>query len=122
MNLAFFAEEVVRAKLNAPPEWKAYRWKMIGQDVCEVTGGIQKATGKKWGGVKKRPHHGKEYAHISEIEVARKEYEKNGDCAECLGTGQLMKSWSSESGTTFKGCSKCAGTGKSEIARGKVEK
>lgn len=37
---------------------------------------------------------------------------QTGNCAECVGTGKVMRSWSSTEGTTYKACTKCGGSGK----------
>lgn len=49
----------------------------------------------------------------NEIEAEERAYESStGYCAECVGSGRVFAKWDHKTGTWFRACQKCGGTGK----------
>ncbi len=111
-------ERIARRKLSLPDEWEACIWKVVGDiEIGDtlVTLGIPRLlkSGKRKGQRTWRDSKLKECVVTrSELEAAFAEYEREGRCFDCYGTGQKWAAWSSNDGHTFTPCRRCDATGK----------
>ena len=56
------------------------------------------------------------YIQGSDIEAEKSTYEKDtGECSQCLGIGETVKSCCSVKGTTMRECAKCGGSGHASV-------
>lgn len=97
-------------------EWEACSWEKLDGDDCLVTGGIPRL-------IKSGKNKGRKTWRDSSITIfcvtkeelsdERKRYEKEtGLCSYCFGDGKTIKSWNVKTGTEYKDCNNCNGTGK----------
>lgn len=112
-----FYENVARRKLGKTQEWKACIWERIGPDATKIEGGLTTPIlrGKRKGQPKWGKRRDLDVCIVTDDEVSqeRAKYEREtGNCANCKGTGQVMKSWSVTDGVKTRDCDKCEGTGK----------
>lgn len=115
-----FFEVIARRKLNAPPEWKWCRLEWIEPDAMLVTGGVPRIYVRgprkgqpKWGGVTR------EQCVVTEAERRAEwaSYEAStGLCYNCCGEARTLYRWSKDSGTEYRECRRCTGTGKAPAA------
>ena len=77
-----------------------------------VTGGVPHTSGpeaKRWKGVPVS----RVLVTDADVQAAIDAFEEEtGKCAECSGYGTRACGWSAESGTRYRPCEKCGGTGK----------
>lgn len=118
--MLIFHEEIARRKLGQTPDWKVCVWERIGPDACKLEGGITTpiASGKRKG----QPKWGKRSTFLScvvtdaELKQERAAYEaRTGNCSECQGSGQVIKSWSVAEGVKTRDCTPCGGTGRATV-------
>lgn len=115
MSRISFYEMVARKKLDAPPDWQACNFKVIGVDTL-LEGAVPKIRTRgprkgqpTWRGMKLQ----QVVVTQAELDAERKLYEKTtGNCSECTGSGEVVWSVSSTEGTKYRPCPKCAATGK----------
>ena len=121
--------EHAKEMLGMPPDWEAYQFEAIGgtfdqpAKLLKVTGAV--APAKTRGKYKGRPNWKKldkateKTVFITPAEHAEwlRQWEaKTGICANCTGTGQVMKRWTAANGVERMPCSDCGGTGLSPNA------
>jgi hypothetical protein len=117
-------DEHARELAKMPPEWIVYAWRHIDDNTTEVKGVIAplKTVGKNkglhnWGAADKATDR-TVYVTTLEHDAFRAAWEdKTGHCAECIGTGEVVKSWERDKGMTYRKCSACASTGASRIKK-----
>lgn len=105
-------EILAREKLGLPREWTVYRWQVVkrhGETIgTDLEGALQ--TGYlKWG------KQGKVALYLSDEEAATLALaweQRTGYCQRCMGRGETVASCGI-SGTTYRECSVCVGSGKS---------
>jgi hypothetical protein len=128
MQNVAIAEIMVREKFGLPPEWKAVEFECLPRSgptaVLRMRGGVYPP--KKSGINKGRPNYRngireiEDYISFRDLEEYGERWQREtGNCNECMGSGQVLKSWHHIHGTTFKPCSKCRGTGKIDATKGK---
>ena len=109
-------ENIGRRKLNAPSHFEWFRWEVIGPDAVKLTGCVSSGPYMK-GPRKGRPKYDGQRQEVvitdGEVaaEVARYEAE-TGLCGKCMGDGRAFASWDHITGTKWKDCHACIGTGK----------
>lgn len=118
MNDAHHAESVARRKIGARAGFQFYRWECIGDDML-LTGCVCDSV------YTRGPRRGKPkydgtpiQAVVTEVELnaERRRYEEEtGQCSDCLGAAKTLAS-AGVSGTTYRPCSMCRGTGKATSA------
>ncbi len=126
-------EPVARRKLGAPPEWKAYDWRLLESGDTLLTGGIPNdgPRNRRWRGVS--PQRAVVTKEESDAELARFERE-TGKCHGCGGCGECVASVGvvEKPGTSIldgkfqrgvaryriRTCSRCGGSGKAVVAEG----
>ena len=113
-----------REKAGMPESWCMYRWECFPKTAdktlyYQVTGIVAplKTKGKNKG--RRNWRAGDKSTErvvilpVSDHEAWVAEWEKKtGNCAECTGTGRIMKRWSAASGAEYRPCGKCNGSGK----------
>lgn len=106
-------------KIGAIPGFEFYEWRCLDDPDGSVmlTGAVVTGTvtkGKRKG--KKRWDETRKRVVIitdAEMLAERRRFEREeGKCAECGGDGQAFKSWNHETGTAWRTCVKCGGSGK----------
>ena len=115
-------EEHAREKAGLSNEWQAYRFETFphtGEALyIEVTGAV--APQKQRGKYKGRPNWRKlDKSTLATIVLPMIEHTawvrdweaRTEKCSRCVGEGQVMASYSVESGMTYKECPMCQGTG-----------
>jgi hypothetical protein len=116
-------EEHAREFMGLPKEWTAYGWE------CYPTAGRKETTAYLVTGAcfQGKTTEGKPDIRIAEVEgtvatvalpkavhkrwLADRET-RTGKCSGCDGSGREVALWSSSTGTTYRPCSDCGGTGK----------
>jgi hypothetical protein len=111
-------ETVFYNKIGPVPEnFGVFSWERVGPDAVIYTGaefriktkGPDKG-GRKFFGEKKQA-----VVTKAEMEAEKVRYETDtGNCASCCGTGEVFKRWNHKTGTHYKMCKKCNGTGSSK--------
>ncbi len=110
-------ERVALRKLGITDDrFQFFSWQCIGTDATKLDGCIVTRLVTK-GPRKGRPAYDKPHftAVVTEQEAADElqRYEaETGDCGKCIGSGRVFKSWDHLTGTEYRPCDKCAGTGK----------
>lgn len=115
--LEIHAREVAKM----PDEWEVYAWECIGEPVkvVEVKGcfkppTITRGPRKGQSNWRKRDKTSERIVHITPEEHKAwigKWVERTGLCVRCVGKGEVLASIG-VSGTTYRECPKCSGTGK----------
>lgn len=109
--------EHAKEKAKLPDRWRCYKWEFFPKReetiYVAVTGAVcehWKPNGETdW---KKRDKKTEWIINLSVIEheAWRREWEqRNCKCSECLGTGEVMASWSEKEGLKTRTCPKCKG-------------
>jgi len=110
-------EIFARRLLGMPDTWEVFRFQTEGhgvpKDWYEFEGCIPIGKGK----LKYRK--GTDRAHVmfsrEQIDAFIPQWEQETDkCSDCLGAGQTVAGWSRETGTRYRPCDKCRGTGRPE--------
>lgn len=101
--------------------WMAYRWEAV-EGGSLVTGDvpigfISRGKNKgcpKWSANSKNKR--RVLVSDDQMQQIAAAYEADtGLCWDCQGTGKTFASWSAKEGTTYRKCSRCDGSGKSQI-------
>lgn len=105
----------IAARKRGVEGWVPYKWQVAGNDSI-VTGAVPKRTISK-GKRKGRPDFTGSTRDVvvvtqAEVEQAAADYERDGKCWNCKGTGQVQVGWSVETGAMHDVCARCGGTGK----------
>lgn len=107
-------------KAGSIPGWEPFHYEVVDirskhRDLI-IQGGVPRfiARGKNKGA---KTWRGCEIMRVvisgAEIIAEEKAFaEHTGNCPRCMGDGQVLQSWSRETGTVKKPCSSCCGTGK----------
>jgi hypothetical protein len=96
--------------------WEPFRYEVIGKDGFLITGGIPRILtrgpnkGKKtWD----RKAATKIVITDSELDAEKVRYvAETGNCPKCYGKGEVSAGWHVETGTKYRPCDECGGTGK----------
>lgn len=109
-------ERVARKKLGDPADFKFYGYEVIGdaRDIlmtgCVTTKLITRGERKGQPAYEGKPQ--RVVVTRGEIAAAAEAYEAStGKCSECLGDGLAFAAWSHITGTTWRKCQKCSGSG-----------
>lgn len=111
-------DTVACRKMNHLPGWEPYAWETIGTDGIKVTGGIPRIlTRGNRKGQKKWDGKGDIVIVVKyEIDAEESRYEtETGKCHNCMGTGDVVAGVSVETGTRYKPCNRCNGSGASPV-------
>lgn len=117
---AFFAELVARKKYNLPKDFQFHTWDASDDFYMKVTGKVvteQFTKGKRKGSWNWKLGHSQRECIVSRDEIAnaKAEYEASGLCCNCIGEGKTLNSVNFVTGEiTYRECSRCKGTGKSQ--------
>jgi hypothetical protein len=111
------AEAIARRKVNGPPLW---RWCIARahKGGLLIKGAVPLGTyskGRRKGEPKWPRVADLDVAIVSDADYATEyaRYEREeGRCAECFGEGEVFASWNHETGSKFRPCRRCGGTGK----------
>jgi hypothetical protein len=112
--------EHAKEKCNLPNRWRAYKWECFPKRedtiYVAITGAVcehLKPNGEtNW---KKRDKATERTVNLVLVEHEswkRGWEQKNSMCSDCIGSGQVMASWSVKEGLKTRPCRKCSGTGK----------
>ena len=110
-------ERVGLRKLNVTdPRFRFFAWECVGTDSVKLTGCVVTRTITR-GPRKGQPSYDKPHvvAVVTEAERTqeRERWEaETGHCGECLGSGQVMKRWNHITGTEYRPCTPCGGSGR----------
>lgn len=113
----------VAAKKIGIPDWQGYQWEAVsdrqGDYDSIVTGcvpdGVYSKGPRKGSPRFSFPKHGTKRTAIvttAELVPIAAEYESQGRCWDCKGSGKTIASVHITEGTTYRDCSRCKGTGK----------
>lgn len=105
--------------------WQGYRWTICDGGGAIVKGCVPSGTytrGPRKGSPKFRPAAPNTertviVADLHMVKVAA-EYETTGKCWDCKGSGQTFAGWSAAEGVRHRQCTRCNGTGKSDLLVG----
>lgn len=114
--------EHARELARMGPEWDAYRWNCVAEEVGEnttqVTGAVAplftdgpKAGEHNWRKRDKRTERIIYIRHDEQDEWERLWRDRTGKCLECAGNGKVFHRWSQVGGTEYRPCKKCEATG-----------
>jgi hypothetical protein len=103
-------------KAGSPDGFQFFCWERIGTDALKLTGCVVTRSYAK-GPRKGRPcYNGKRVSVVvtdAEAEAERTRYElETGQCGECMGSGQVFRSWSVDEGTKTRPCDVCGASGR----------
>jgi hypothetical protein len=114
---ATLLEAHAREKLGEHETWRVFRWHsewavytLTGKRVRCFTRGPRKGA-PNW----KTPGESRS-VHITRAEHddwCKRWSQRTGLCARCSGTGNVLRRWSRQTGTEYRPCPDCNGTGKS---------
>lgn len=113
-----FLTIIGRKKLGLDAPWTVYRWELIEEGTWllhlaeqgEFTKGPRKGKAK-WGKENRRAT-----ATLVDLRAAEAEFEATGKCHQCGGSGAEWAGWHHITGTRYKECHRCSGTGKPPMA------
>lgn len=114
------AERIAWRKAGRIEGWEHCKWQVVDMDSPSrdilMTGGIPRLlkSGKNKG---RRTWRDSKLTTVvvsdSDVEIEKTNYEANiGKCHECMGRGEVFKSWSTTDGTEYRPCKRCDSTGK----------
>jgi hypothetical protein len=117
-------EQRLRNVEKLPEEFQFYRWESLPHDASERThmqfsGGVTRETFKS-GPRKGQPNWSKEDKSLARVFIVSEheakqwqlDYsEETGNCAECMGEKKTVAGWGKETGTRYRECYTCKGTG-----------
>jgi hypothetical protein len=113
MNTPSLLELHAMELLNAPRDWRAYRFEhrllttyIEGAVAPVITRGKRKGQ-RDW--KKKGKSSSIEYSHADHDVWIAAWQERTGLCARCEGRGEVFRRWSKETGTEFRLCPQCNG-------------
>lgn len=117
------AEHLKRAALKklssggpVPPDFEFFHYKVLPFDGIQLQGGVPRIL--KSGPRKGQKSWDRKQARITivtaaEVEIEEKRWSsETGLCPDCLGEGQVFARWNKDTGTTYRACRTCLGTGK----------
>jgi hypothetical protein len=119
MNIRHY-EVVAERKLCVPAGWVWFRYESLDPDITKLTGCVSSGVKTK-GKHKGRPRYdgARREAYITDAEATLEfqRYEREeGKCGECMGSGKTFASWHYLTGTTYRDCRKCHGSGQAHEA------
>lgn len=113
-------ESAARRKQNAPENWFAFQFEVVGESDYLIAGAICTdfySRGPRKGKPKWPGGPGVKVVLTKadvDAEIARYVRE-TGNCPDCFGTKEEFASWNHETGTKMRPCERCGATGKAQL-------
>ena len=113
--MIYHAESVARGKLGHPADFKFFRYESVTGGLL-LTGCVTTQVYSS-GPRKGRPKYegDKAVVVVTPLELSAEQIRysaETGNCAECIGEAKVFQSWDHVTGTTYRPCRTCNGTGK----------